>query len=47
MAPRFYSKEWSEAYQKKANADTEFRGKTKGFNEKYLFVITDDPDGMI
>lgn len=43
--PRFYSKEWCEAYQQKANSDPDWRGKMKGFTEKYLFVITDDPDG--
>ena len=43
--PRFYSKEWCEAYQQMANADTDWRAKMKGFTEKYLFVVTDDPDG--
>jgi hypothetical protein len=45
MAPRFYSKEWCEAYQKKANADLEFRKRMKGFTVNYLFVVTDDPNG--
>ena len=43
--PRFYSKEWCEAYQQKANADSEWRQRMKGFSEKYLFVVTDDPEG--
>lgn len=43
--PRFYSKEWCAAYQQKANADPEWREKMKGFTVKYLFVVTDDPDG--
>jgi len=45
MAPRFYSKEWCEEYKRKANSDQEFREKMKGFTQKYLFVVTDCPDG--
>jgi len=45
MAPRFFSKEWCEAVQKNANADEEYLSKTKDFTVKYLFIITDTPDG--
>ncbi|HJX70166.1 MAG TPA: hypothetical protein VJ441_03630 [Dehalococcoidia bacterium] len=45
MAPRFYSKEWVEAVKQKANSDPEYLKKTKGFTTKFLFVVTDCPDG--
>lgn len=45
MAPRFYSKEWCEAFQKKVNSDKQYLEKMKGFTVKYLFVVTDCPDG--
>ena len=45
MAPRFYSKEWIEHLQKLTQTNEEYMKKTKGFTAKYLFVVTDDPDG--
>jgi len=45
MAPRFYSKEWCEEYQKKANSDKQYLERMKGFTVKYLFIVTDCPDG--
>ena len=45
MAPRFYSKEWCEAVKQKANSDEEYLKKTKAFTTKYVFVVTDCPDG--
>ncbi len=45
MAPKFYSKEWCEAVAKKANSDPEYLKKAKNFTVKYIFVITDCPDG--
>lgn len=45
MSPRFFSKEWCAAVAKKADADGEYLSKTKGFTVKYLFVVTDTPDG--
>lgn len=45
MAPRFYSKEWVEAVKQAANSNEEYLKKTKGFTAKYLFIVTDCPDG--
>ena len=45
MAPRFYSKEWCEEVRKLTQTDEEYLKKTKGFTAKYLFIVTDDPDG--
>ena len=45
MAPRFYSKEWCEAVRQLTLTNEEYLKKTKGFTSKYLFVVTDDPDG--
>jgi hypothetical protein len=42
---RFYSKEWAEKVRELTQTDEEYLKKTKGFTAKYLFVITDDPDG--
>ena len=45
MAPRFFSKEWCEAVAQKANSDEEYLHKAKGFTVKYIFIVTDTPDG--
>lgn len=45
MAPRFFSKEWCEAVQKNANSDEEYLSKCKAFTVKYLFIVTDTPQG--
>ena len=42
---RFYSKEWADKVKELTHTDEEYLKKTKGFTAKYLFVVTDDPDG--
>ncbi len=42
---RYYSQEWAEKVKELTHMNEEYLKKTKGFTAKYLFVITDDPDG--
>ena len=45
MAPRFYSKEWCEMIAKESKENEAYLKKVKGFTAKYIFIVTDDPDG--
>lgn len=45
MAPRFSSKEWCEEVKEKSNSDKEYMEKIKGLTVKYMFVVTDCPNG--
>jgi len=42
---RFYSKEWADKVRELTQIDEEYLKKTAGYTAKFMFVVTDDPDG--